>query len=91
MGLTREEKDSKQIDARSVEQNMRIVFSNLDALMRVDRRGTWLRKIKQVRDTWKETSRFDEYAQHIIDTCYEKVMKARGYGGASEVKKKVYR
>ena len=91
MGLTREEKDSKQIDARSVEQNMRIVFSNLDALMRVDRRGTWLRKIRQVRDTWKETGRFDEYAQHIIDTCYEMVMKARGYGGANEVKKKVYR
>lgn len=84
-------KAQKQLEAGSVEMNMRIVFSNLDALRRVDRRGSWEKSLRKVRDKWMITQTFEPWMQHIVDVCYEKVLEGRGYGGVNEVKKKKWR
>lgn len=84
-------KAQKEIEAAGVERNMRIVFSNLDALRSVKEGASLERRIRKVREQWKIDGKFADWMMEVVDACYEAVMQGRGYGGVKEKKKKKWR
>jgi hypothetical protein len=84
-------KAQKTLEYAGVEKNMRIVFSNLDALQNLKNGASLERRIRKVRDRWKIDGKFAPWMMEVVDACYEAVLRGRGYGGVNEVKKKKWR